>query len=144
MAIRLGSKAQPSSTLEARSYGLKSVNEDSVSLASLEGLLEHPDDFDSGHHQTQPKRSPTYPFVPPRPTEAHILKSLGKASTVFYLHQKGRVVPPIPNGNVHNDPMLTGPHRIRHSSTVDTKNSDSFEHTAIWDQKAILSLGMYS
>lgn len=144
MPIRLESKAQPSSTLEGRSYGLESVNEDSVSLASLEDLLEYPDYFDSGHHQRQPKRSPTYPFVPSHPTEARILKPLGKASTVYHLHQKRRVVPPIPHGNVHNDPISTGPRRIRHSSTVDTKNSESFEHTAIWDQKAILSLGMYT
>ena len=147
MAIWLGSEVQPSSTLEARSHGLGSVNEGGqnlVSLASPEDLPEHLDYFDIGHHQTQPKRSPTYPFVPPGPTEAHILKSLGKASTVYHLYQKTRVVPPISNGNVHNDPNLTGLHRIRHSSTVDTKNSDSFEHTAVWDQKAILSLGMYS
>ena len=147
MAIRLGVEAEPSSTLEARSYGVESLNEDNqflVSLASPEDLLEHPDCFDFRHHQTQPKRSPTYPFVPPGPTKAHIRKSLGKASTLYHLHQKRRVTSPIPNRNVHNDPMLTGPQRIRHSSTVDTKNSDSFEHTAIWDQKAILSLGMYS
>ena len=147
MAIRLGSEAQPSPTLEAHSYGLESLDEDNqflVSLASPKDSSEHPDDFDFRHHQTQPKRSRTYPFVPPGPTKAHILKSLGKASTVYHLHQKRRVVPPIPNGNVHNDPFWTGPQRIRHSSTVDTKNSDSFEHTAIWDQKAILSLGMYS
>ena len=144
MAIWLGPETQPSSTLEARSYGLESVNEYRVSLASPEDLPEHPDYLDIGHHQTQPKRSPTYPFVPLGPSEAHILKSLGKASTVYHPYQKTRVVPLIPNGNVHNNPNLTGPHCIRHSSTVDTKNSDSFEHTAIWDQKAILSLGMYS
>ena len=140
MAIWLGPEAQPSSTLED---GLGSVNS-RVSLASPEDLPEHSDYFDFEHHQTQPKRSPTYPFVPPGPTEAHILKSLGKASTVYHLYQKARVVPPIPNGNVHNNPSLTGPHRIRHSSTIDTNNSDSFEHTAVWDQKAILSLGMYA
>ena len=144
MAIWLGSEAQPSSILEARSYGLGSVNEDRLSLASPEDLPEHIGYFDFGHHQTQPKRSPTYPFVPPGPTKAHILKSLGKASTVYHPHQKRRVVPPIPNGNVHNDPNLTGVRRIRHTSTGDTNHSDSFEHTAIWDQKAILSLGMYS
>ena len=147
MAIRLESETQPSSTLEARSYGLQSVNEDNqflVSLASPEDLPEHPDYLHFRHHQTQPKRSPTYPFVPPGPTKAHILKSLSKSSTVYHLHQKRRVVPPIPNGKVLNDPILAGVQRIRHSSTVDTKNSDSFELTAIWDQKAILSLGMYS
>ena len=144
MAVWLESEVQPSSPLEARSYGLGSVNESGVSLASPEGLPEHSDYFDFGHNQTQPKRSPTYPFVPPGPNKAHILDSLGKASTVYHPHQKRKVVRPIPNRNVHNDPSLTGVHRIRHSSTVDTKNSDSFEHTAIWDQKAILSLGMYS
>ena len=147
MAIWLGPETQPSSTREARSYELDSVNGDvqsRVSLASPEEFPEHSDYFDFGHHQTQPKRSPTYPFVPAGPTEARILKSLGKASAVYHLYQQSRVVPPTPNSKVHNEPNLTGLHRIRHSSTVDTKNSDTFEHTAVWDQKAILSLGMHS
>ena len=141
MAIWLGPEAQPSSTLEARSYGLESVNEYHVSLASPEDLPEHPDYFDFGHHQKQPKRNPTFP---PSPSEVHNFKSLGRARNLYHFDQKRRVVPPLSKRHVQTKPSLTGPHRIRHSSTIDTNNSESFEHTAVWDQKAILSLGMSS
>ena len=144
MAIWLEPEAEPSSTLEASLHGLGSICEDGqsqVPLAFPEGLPVHSDYFDFEDHQKQPKRSPTYPFLPSRPSEAHIFKPLGKASTVYHTYQKRRAVPPSPKRNVHAKPNLTGPHRIRHSSTFDTNNSESFEHTAIWDQKAILSLG---
>ena len=147
MEFRFQSKAEPFSTLEASLNKLGSISEKSHSRApsvSPKGLSEHFDYFDFGDRQSQPTRSPTYPFVPPGPSEAHILKSLGKASHVYHLHQERRTVPPIHKKRVHPKPSLTGPFRIRHSSTIDTTKSDSFEHTAIWDQKAILSLGMYS
>ena len=146
MAIWLESEVEPSTTLDASLHELGSISEDGQTQApsaSPEGLTGHVDYFDFGDHQRHPKRSPTYPFVPPGPSEAHILKALGKSSNVYQTYQKRKNVPRIPKRKVHPKPSLTGPHTIRHSSTIDTYNSASFEDTAVWDQKAILSLGMY-
>lgn len=145
MEIWLESEAEPSTTLTASLDGLGSMSEDSQTQApsaSPEGSSEHFDWFDFGDHQKPPKRSPTYPFVPPGPSEAHILKSLGKSSNLYRTYAKRRIAPPVPKRIVHTKPNLSGPHSLRHSSTIDTNNSESFEETAVWDQKAILSLGM--
>ena len=145
MAIWVQSEAEPSTTPAASLYGLESMSEDSQARAppaSPEGLSEHFDCYDFGDQKGPPKRSPTYPFVPPGPSEAHILKSLGKSSNVYQTYAKRRIVPPLPKRIVHTKSNLSGPHSLRHSSTIDTNNSESFEETAVWDQKAILSLGM--
>ena len=146
MAIWLESEAEPSPTLADSLYKLGPIGEDSqtgVPSASPEPSTGHFDYFTLGDYQRPPKRSPTYPFVPLGPSKAPILKSLGKVSKVNQKHRQRRAVPPIPNRLVHTKSILTGPHRIRHSSTIDTHNSASFEDTAVWDRKAILSLGMY-
>lgn len=145
MAIWAQSEAEPSTTPAVSFYRLESMGDDSQSWeppASPEGLSEPFDYHDFGDHQQPPKRSPTYPFVPPGPSEAHILKSLGKSSNVYHTYAKRGIVPPVPKRIVHTTPNLSGPHSLRHSSTIDTNNSESFEETAVWDQKAILSLGM--
>lgn len=145
MAVFLGSETEPSKSLDASLRDLRPIIEDSeslVRLASLEGLTEH---FDFGYPQKPPKRSPTYPFASSGPSKAHISKSLGKNGHVNHNPQEHRVVPPIPKSEVHNEPSstgLVGP-PIRHSSTINTTNSASFEDTAVWDHKAILSLGKY-
>lgn len=147
MAIWLESEAEPSPTLDDSLYKLGPIGEDSQAGApsACPGpSTGHFGYFAFENNQRPPKRSPTYPFVPLGPSEAPILKSLGKVSKVNQKHRKRRAVPSIPNRLVHTKSNLTGPHRIRHSSTIDTYNSASFEDTAVWDRKAILSLGMYS
>ena len=147
MPIWLEPENEPLPTMDAGPYGLGHIKEDSQTRApsaSPDGLSEHFDYFDFEDHQERPKRSPTYPFVPSCPLKVHVLKPLGKADDMRPKYQKPSVVPPIPERLVHNEINLIGPHRIRHSSTIDTKNSASFEATAVWDQKAILSLGTYT
>ena len=147
MAIWLESEAEPSPTLDDSLYKLGPIGENSQAGApsACPGpSTGHSEYFAFEDNQRPPKRSPTYPFVPLGPSEAPILKSLGKVSKVNQKHRKRRAVPSIPNRLVHTKSNLTGPHRIRHSSTIDTNNSASFEDTAVWDRKAILSLGMYS
>ena len=147
MAIWLESEAEPSPTLEDSLYKLGSMGEDSQAGApsACPGpSTRHFEYFAFEDNQRQPKRIPTYPFVPLGPSEAPILKSLGKVSKANQKHRKRRAVPSIPNRLVRTKSNLTGPHRIRHSSTINTYNSASFEDTAVWDRKAILSLGMYS
>ena len=147
MAIWLESEAEPSPTLDDSLYKLGPIGEDSQAgapSACPKPSTGHFGYFAFEDNQKPPKRSPTYPFVALGPSQAPILKSLGKVSKVNQKHRKGGAVPSIPNRLVHTESNLTGPHRIRHSSTIDTHNSASFEDTAVWDRKAILSLGMYS
>lgn len=132
--------------MDASLYQLGSISEDShtrAPLASPEDLTGRFDYFDFGGQPNPPKRSPTYPFVLPGPSEEHILKSLGRASNVYQRNQKRRSAPPVSKRIVHTEPNLPGPNQIRHSTTMDTNNSASFEDTAVWDQKSILSLGIY-
>lgn len=143
MAPSLESGAEPFTTLDTNLYGLVPIIEDGhtrAPSASPEDSTGHYDYFDFGGQQKPPKRSPTYPFVPPGPSEEHILKSLGRASNVYQQKQKRRFMPPASKRAVRTEPDLPVPNRIRHSSTIDTNNSASFEDTAVWDQKAILSL----
>lgn len=147
MAPSLEYEAEPSTTLDTNLYGLGPIIEDAharAPSASPEDSTGHYDCFDFGGQIKPPKRSPTYPFVPPGPSEEHILKSLGPASNVYHQKQKRRFMPPASKKPVRTEPNLSGPNRLRHASTIDTKNSASFEDTAVWDQKAILSLGMYT
>lgn len=140
MSNRFEFEAQHSITRDASLYGSEHMSEDSqnrASLASPDGSAEQSDYFDFG----ESKRSPTYPFVPPGPSEAHAFRSLSKASNGYLKHQKRRSKPPIPIRHVDSEPNLSEPPRIRHASTIDTNNSAPFEDTAVWDQKAILSLG---
>ena len=142
MANRFNLEAQRSATRDASLYGSENMSEDSqnrASLASPDDSAEQSDYFDFG----EPKRRPTYPFVPPRPTEARAVRSLSKASNGYLKHQKRRSKPPIPIRHVDIEPNLSGPPRIQHTSTMGTDNSAPFEDTAVWDQKAILSLGRY-
>lgn len=143
MPIWLEHEAEPLETRDTGLYGLGHISEDSQTRtpsASPDGLSKHFDYVDFGDHQGRPKRSPTYPFVPSCPPKEHLLKPLGKANDAPSKYQKPSAVPPIPKRLPHNESSLIGPGRIRHSSTFDTTNSASFEATAVWDQKAILSL----
>lgn len=145
MAASLKSEAEHTTTLDASIHELESIDEDShirAPSASPEENSDRFDYFDFGGQQKPPKRSPTYPFVPPGPSEEH-LRSLGRVSNRYPRSQKRKFVPSISKKIVHTEPNLPGSNRIRHSSTFNTNNSASFEDTAIWDQKAILSLGMY-
>ncbi len=135
MAIK--SEAEHATTLDASIHELESIDEDShirAPSASPEENSNRFDYFDLGGQQKPPKRSPTYPFVPPGPSEEH-LRSLGRVSNRYPRSLLRKVV--------HTEPSLPGSNSIRHSSTFNTNNSASFEDTAVWDQKAILSLGMY-
>lgn len=147
MAPSTESKAEPSTTSNANLRDLGPISEEShtrAPSASPEDFTRQFDHFDFVSEQRPPKRSPTYPFVPPGPSEEHILGSRGRASNVHRKHQKRNNAPPVVKGKVHTEPNSPGLNRIRHASTIDTNNSASFEDTAVWDQKAILSLGMYS
>lgn len=146
MAISLGPEAEPARNLDENLFELGHISEDShtpVPSASPKDISTHFDYFDFGGQQKPPKRSPTYPFVPPGPSEEHILKSLGRVSNRYPKSQKRKFAPSVSKKPVHTEPNLPGPNQIRHSSTINTNNSASFEDTAVWDQKAILSLGMY-
>ena len=147
MAASSESKAEPSSIWNANPHELGPISEESHTRAPSafpQDLTGQFDFFDFVGGKRPPKRSPTYPFVPPGPSKRHILKSLGKASNVYREHQKGNHAPPVAEGKAYTEPNLPGLNHIRHSSTFDTNNSASFEDTAVWDQKAILSLGMHS
>lgn len=140
------SKAEPSTTWNANLHELGPISEESTRApsASPEEFTGHFDYFDLVGEKKPPKRSPTYPFVPPGPSEEHILKSLGSTSNLYRKTQKCNFARPLAKGKPHTEPNLPGLNQIRHASTFDTSNSASFEDTAVWDQKAILSLGMQS
>ena len=145
MAVWLESGPETSTTLVANLYERRPTSEDSQTRcpsASPEDSTECFDRFDFGDHRKAPKRSETYPFVPPSPSKAHILKP-GTASKAYPTTRKRRVMAPIRNSVVPTEFDSGEPPRIRHASTIDTNNSASFDDTAVWDQKAILSLGMY-
>ena len=147
MAPLSESKAEPSITWNANLHDLGPISEENhtrAPSASPEDFTQCFDHFDFVSEQKAPKRSPTYPFVPPGPSEEHIRKSRGRASNVYRKHQKRNYAPLAIKGKVHTEPDSPALNHIRHASTIDTKNSASFEDTAVWDQKAILSLGMYS
>lgn len=146
MLASSGAEAETSMTLDASLYQLGSINEDSHTQApsgSPEDSTEHLDCIDFGGHPKPPKRSPTYPFTPPGPSKEHTPKLLGRGSNLYQRNQKRGSGPPVSKKTVHTKPNPLGPNQIRHSTTMDTNNSASFEDTAVWDQKAILSLGMY-
>ena len=145
MATWLESEAEPSTTLDISLYGLGSISEDSHTRAppaSSEGSTGDFDHYDFEDTHKQPKRSPTYPFIPPSPSKPKFFNPLEKSSSVHQKHQKRGLEPPIYKNKLHAEPILPGPHGLRHASTIYSNNSASFEDTAVWDQKAILSLGM--
>ena len=145
MAVWLDSGPETSTTLDTNRYERRPTSEDSQTRcpsASPEDSTECFDHFDFEDHRKPPKRSETYPFVPPSPSKAHVLKP-GTASKAYPTTRKRRVMAPILNSVVPTEFNLEGAPRIRHASTIDTNNSASFDDTAVWDQKAILSLGMY-
>lgn len=138
-------EAEPSTIMDAGLYQLGSINEDGHTQAtsgSPQGSTEGFNYFDFGGQPKPPKRSPTYPFIPPGPSEEHIPKILTSGSNLSQRNQKRGSAPLVSKITVHNKLNRPGPNQIRHSNTMDTNNSASFEDTAIWDQKAILSLGM--
>ena len=144
MAASSKSEAEHATTLDASIHELESIDEDShirAPSASPEENSNRIDYFDFGGQQKPPKRSPTYPFVPPGPSEQ--LRSLSRISNRYLKSQKRKSVPSTSKRTVYTEPNLPGSNGIRHSSTINTNNSASFEDTAVWDQKAILSLGMY-
>lgn len=147
MASSPESKAEPSTAWNGNLHELGPITEEShnsrAPSAFPQDLTGQFDYFDFVGEGKPPKRSPTYPFVPTGPSKEHILKSLGKASSVYRKHQKRNYAPPLAKGKAHTEPNLPGLN-IRHASTFNTNNSASFEDTAVWDQKAILSLGMHS
>lgn len=138
-----GAEDEPFTTVDPSLYQLGSISEDShirAPSASPEDLTVHYDSIDFGGHQKSPKRSSTFPYVPRGPSVELALKI---ASNGYQRNQERRSEPPASEKLVHSGPNLPGPKQIRHSATIDTYNSASFEDTAVWDQKAILSLGMY-
>lgn len=140
------SKAEPSKPWNANLNELGPISEESHTRepsASPEDLPGDFDYFDFVNEQKPPKRSPTYPFVPPGPSKEHILGLQGRASNVYRKYYKHNYAPPVSQGKVHTEPNSPGLKHILHASTIDTNNSASFEDTAVWDQKAILSLGIY-
>ena len=147
MASSPESRAEPSTAWNANPHELGPICEESHTRASSafpQDLTEQFDDFDFVGEKNPPKRSPTFPFMPPGPSKEQLLKSLGKASSLYRNHPKRSYVLPVAKGKAHTEPILPGLNHIRHASTFDTNNSASFEDTAVWDQKAILSLGMNS
>ena len=142
MVASHNSEAGPSTNLDASLSELEPINEDDqiwAPLGSPENLVGH---FDYFCQKRPPDRSRTYPFIPPGPFEEH-LKLLGRISNGNQRDPKRRFAPPVSKRIVRTESNVPGPNRMRHSSTIDTNNSASFEDTAVWDQKAILSLGMY-
>ena len=136
MAYRRGSEAEPSTTLDSRLYQQGTMVGDSQTRApsaSSDAWAEQSEYSDFVDFQKASKRSPTYPFVAHGPSEPHIHKSSRKIGSLFSVRPKRQVE------IGHN---CTGPYGIRHASTFDTYKSASFEDTAVWDEKAILSLGM--
>ena len=135
-------EAEPSTTMDASLYQLRSIDEDGHTQAtsgSPQCSTEGFDAVDFGGQPKAPKRSPTYPFIPSGPSEEHIPQNLTSSSN---LHQRNQKRGSIPKKTDPKKLNLPGPSQIRHSTTMDTNNSASFEDTAIWDQKALLSLGM--
>ena len=135
MAVWLESGTEPSTTLDANLYQRRPTSDPESSTECF-------DQFDFGDHRKPPKRSGTYPFILSSPSEPHILKP-GTAGNAYPATRKRRDVPPIPKRIVDTDSNWVGPHKIRHASTIESYKSASFDDTAVWDQKAILSLGTY-
>ena len=145
MAFWVESAAEASTTLDADFSERRPTDEDGqtqVPPTSPDDSTECFDHFDLGDLWKPPQRRETYPFDPPSPSQAHVLKPI-TANSAYPTARKRRVVPPIPRRTVHTESNWAGPHPIRHASTMDTYHSASFDDTAVWDQKAILSLGMY-
>ena len=137
MAYRRRSEAEPSTTLDFSLYGSEPIAGDSQTRAppaSQGAWTEQSDYSDFGDPYRPSKRSPTYPFVPCGSSDAHTHRTSGRVSNVFSKILKREV---------DDGHSFTGPNNIRHASTFDTYKSASFEDTAVWDEKAILSLGMY-
>ena len=137
MACRRRSEAEPSRTLDISLYRSKVISgsgQTRAPPASPDAWTEQSECSDFGDSLKPSKRSSTYPFVPPGPFDAHVHKSPRRASNLLLkLFRKQLDIG-------HNS---TGPPHIRYASTIDTNHSASFEDTAVWDEKAILSLGTY-
>ncbi len=145
MAASFASEAEPLASPEESFRGLGPISEDGdgrAPSASPEPYPERPDYFDHTAQEKAPQRSQTYPLVPSILSDKHIRKPMNRSSTANRPSQKHRISRRPSKRSTFSEPDLPIQNQSR-QSTIDTKNSLSFEDTAVWDEKAILSLGMY-
>ena len=145
MAASFASEAEPLTNPEESFHGLGSISEDGDSRApsaSPEPYPERPNYFDHTAQENAPQRSRTYPLVPSNLSHERIRKSMNRSSTANQPSQKHRTSRRPSQRSLFSEPDLPIQNQSR-QSTIDTKNSLSFEDTAVWDEKSILSLGTY-
>ena len=135
----------PFCSLNECSHGLGSISDTGHSRApsaSAEPYKERFGFFGPTVQDIPPKRSSTYPPLPPNPSDELPPKVLRRSSTTYPSGQKQRITPPTLKRVSISDSNLPSKKQIR-QSTFDTNCSASFADTAIWDQKTILSLGTH-
>lgn len=146
---------QSTSTHMASSSGPNSIRPSSLSTSptDLGPIIEDSpaqpkspktESIDFGEIQQAPRRSLTQAINTSWTPEERRPGYLRRAKT---LHTSNHDHPTFPNKPLERIILgeASSPYpsqKIRRHSTIETKNSASFEETAVWDQKAILSLGM--
>ncbi len=144
MAASSASEAEPLTSPEESFHGLGSISEDGDGRAPSASPELSPDRssyFDHAAQENAPQRSQTYPLVASTLSDEHIRKSFNRSSTANQPSQKHRTSRPPSKRSTFSE--LNSPIQNQsRQSTIDTKNSLPFEDTAVWDEKAILSLGM--
>lgn len=129
--------------------GLGAISENSLlreQSASPEPIQEGTAyfDFQDGRYQRpqSPRQSSiNQPLVADGSAEGSEPNSLNKANRTRTYDKRSKSVPPISGKTKLVESQIAGQVPRRHSTNL-TQNSESFAETAVWDQKAILSLGM--
>ena len=109
--------------------------------ASPEPISERRDYFNFEGAQQGLRRRSTHPPVATESLEGQEPGPLGRASTTRVSNKNFKSAPPSSfDKNTFVEDHHSG-QSPRRNSTIGTQNSLSFDETAVWDQKAILSLG---
>ena len=152
-------KARMSSSSDREPAALHRIDEDGLLQTQVASPVAHngrSDYFDFATNERKPRRSSTDP-VSPSSTEKRATTSKPRAATTYEPERQSSAEPTRSTFGYFGRPLrwiLPGKqnnvaeavpkgHAVRRHSTQNTNYSASFEDTAVWDRKAILSLGKW-
>lgn len=124
-----------------------------VQSSSPEPYVEGTEVNDFGERSAAPRRRSTHPSVPLEPSEPPSSDSLPYEPKKSPIQRAKTIENPSRTHKFQSSRQIFSrrrsadtdflPQSPRRQSTANTKKSESFEKTAVWDRKAILSLGQF-